>query len=118
MTSVYCLLQVCTAPRVLCLYHNRMAFSAITRNIMTLNLLHTKIFNYLVFRNMRNFIHKIFTYTVSYYAIMSTCFSTACDPWTILEVLHLHSQMGNTNEFRVGPSSLQLVKDKAGYGHS
>ena len=65
MTSVYCLLQVCTAPRVLCLYHNRLVFSAITRNITTLNLLHTKIFNYLVFRNVRNFIHmKIFTYTV------------------------------------------------------
>ena len=43
----------------------RLAFSAITRNIMTLNLLYTKIFNYLVFRNMLNFIHtKIFTYTV------------------------------------------------------
>ena len=65
MTSVYCLLQVCTA-RVLCLYHNRLAFSAITRNITTLNLLHTKIFNYLIFRNVQNFIHmKIFTYTVA-----------------------------------------------------
>ena len=43
----------------------RLAFSAITRNIMTLNLLHTKIFNYLIFRNVQNFIHmKIFTYTV------------------------------------------------------
>ena len=32
---------------------------------MTLNLLHTKIFNYLVFRNVQNFIHmKIFTYTI------------------------------------------------------
>ena len=69
MTSVYCLLQVCTAPRVLFLYHNRLAFSAITRNITTLNLLHTKIFNYLVFRNVQNFIHtKIFTYTVASYS--------------------------------------------------
>ena len=57
MTSVYCLLQVCTAPHVLFLYHNRLVFSAITRNITTLNLLHMKIFNYLVFRNVRNFIH-------------------------------------------------------------
>ena len=43
----------------------RLAFSAITRNITTLNLLHTKISNYLVFRNVQNFIHtKNFTYTV------------------------------------------------------
>ena len=43
----------------------RLAFSAITQNILTLNLLHTKIFNYLVFRNAQNFIHtKIFTYAV------------------------------------------------------
>ena len=46
-------------------YAYRLAFSAITRNITTLNLLHTEIFNYLVFRNVQNFIHtKIFTYTV------------------------------------------------------
>ena len=45
----------------------RPAFSAIKRNIATLNLLHVKIFNYLVFRNVQNLYTRKFlrSYTVS-----------------------------------------------------
>ena len=48
----------------------RLAFSAITQNIMTLNLLHMKNFNYLVFRNVQNLMHmKIFMNTVASYVV-------------------------------------------------
>ena len=51
-------LQVCTQVQG----HEAtlLAFSAITQNKTPLNLLPTKIFDYLVFRNVQNFIHTKF----------------------------------------------------------
>ena len=49
-------------------------FSAITRNITTLNLLHTKFSIYVVFRNVRNFIHENFyVYDIDVPIISAIC---------------------------------------------